>query len=202
MNGSDINIGCHRNVVKYNDEVLCGTLSNPAISYLTDGITPDINTSALNWASQLVTVRKNTATSNIPYDHVVLVFDTFNPVNLTSVELDMFICPQWNIGAPNITVYADENGGSDYEFNASDNRIEFRGTISPSQLCCWSLSTVRILLQNTKYGILWYIVIRFELNPDIQWIHVGEVRLLTELTQPTSKSNRSIMFKMCLKMHD
>ena len=131
MNGSDVNIGCQVEVFSFIGFTLCGRVGSPAISYLTDGITPDIDTSILNWASQLVTVRKNNATRrSIPYDHVVLVFDTLNPVNLTSVELDMFICPQWNIGAPSITVYASITSG--YKFIVNDSSITFHGTVTDS----------------------------------------------------------------------
>ena len=185
VNGSDVNIGCREKVRQVLSVKSCGGLTSPGTTYLTDGITPDINTSDSNWASQLVTVRKNNATLNIPYDHVVLVFDTLYSGNLTSVELDMFICPQWNIGAPNITVYADESGGSGYGYSALNDIITFSGTVTLSQSCymtCTSLSSVKIPFQNIQPGALWYIVVRFEPNSDIEWVHIGEVRLLNEPT--------------------
>ena len=180
VNGSDVDIGCQEILNLTNVVIFCGHPLDPGPSHLTDGITPDINTSDPNWASQLVTVRKNTATIDIPYDHVVLVFDTTNPVNLTSVELDMFICPQWNIGAPNITVYADEDGTTGLGFSTYF-RISHCGTAFPqSCLMCRSLSTVRIPFRNTQRGLIWYIVVRFEPNSDIEWVHIGEVRLLND----------------------
>ena len=182
VNGSDVGIGCQGGITAIFGVIFCGHPLAPSTSYLTDGIIPNIDTSDLNWASQLVTVKKNNATINIPYDHVVLVFDTLSAMSLTSVELDMFICPQWNIGAPNITVYADENGYTIYRYNVNDNRILFGGTVTLSQSChiCNSLSTVRIPLQNTQPSFIWYIVVRFESSPCIEWVHIGEVRLLNE----------------------
>ena len=147
VNGSDDNMGCQEIVVVGVSPAglkLCRRQFAPSTSYIIDNSTPDIDTSAPNWASRIATVRKNTATHNIPYDNVVLVFNTIDVVNLTSVELDMFICPQWNIGAPNITVYADEYGSRGYGYNAFDNRFVFCGTVAPSRLCCGSLLTVRI----------------------------------------------------------
>ena len=187
VNGSDVDIGCQEKVTNVNGVMFCGHYSDPGTSYLTDGITPDIDTSALNWTSQLVTVRKNTATDIIPYDYVVLVFETKNPVNLTSVELDMFICPQWNIGAPNITVY--ESGSVGYAYTITDDRIKFCGAVSLPQSChmCSSLSTVRIPLQNTQPSLKWFIVVNVE--PDIKWVHIGEVRVLNKSTLPTSESS-------------
>ena len=188
MNGSDVNIGCQGEVSSIygrpHGVMLCGHPQAPAISYLTDGITPDINISTGNWASQLVTVRKNAATPpNIPFDHVVLLFDTISAMNLASVELDMFICPQWNIGAPNISVYVDGSDNIGSEFNINDNRIQLYGTVTLQSFCvCNSLSTVRIPLQNAQPGAIWHIVVNFELNSAIEWVHIGEVRLLNEST--------------------
>ena len=70
-----------------------------------------------NWASELVTVRKNSGTAAIPYNRVLLTF-TFNQfVSLTSIRMILFKCPQWGIGAPNITVYAYKTGFSKFNFN-------------------------------------------------------------------------------------
>ncbi|CAI8051343.1 hypothetical protein GBAR_LOCUS28119, partial [Geodia barretti] len=40
----------------------CGSPGNGAISYLIDGVSPDIDTSTSDWASQLVTVRRSEGT--------------------------------------------------------------------------------------------------------------------------------------------
>ena len=45
----------------------------------------------------------------ITFDHVVLTFGFDAAVSLTS---NLFLCPEWNIGAPFISVYGDENRDS------------------------------------------------------------------------------------------
>ena len=97
VNGSDINIGCTSPLVGRKCE---------SISHLVDGCSPDIDSSTSDWASQLVTVRKRGSTSDLPLTHVLLTFGFDTVVSLTGIELDLFICPEWKIGAPYITVYA------------------------------------------------------------------------------------------------
>ena len=54
-----------------------------------------------------MTVRK-THTDGTQFDHVLLTFGFDTAVTLTGIELDLFLCPDMNIDAPYITVYADE----------------------------------------------------------------------------------------------
>ena len=110
VNGSDVNMGCTSPLVDSGGVMVCNSSDCPS-SYLLDGNSPAIDTSTSDWASQLVTVRKNDATEDIPYDYVVMTFQFGTAVSLTSIELDLFLCPEWNIGAPYITVYGDENTG-------------------------------------------------------------------------------------------
>ena len=63
VNGSDVNMGCASR-----DSVVVCRLSGPcdsSQSYLSDGNSPAIDTSTSNWASQLVTVRKNKKNTEI-----------------------------------------------------------------------------------------------------------------------------------------
>ena len=109
VNGSDVNMGCTSPLVDSGGVMVCNS-SDCTSSYLLDGNSPAIDTSTSDWASQLVTVRKNDAISGyIPFDHVVLTFEFDTAVSLTSIELDLFLCPEWNIGAPFIAVYGDES---------------------------------------------------------------------------------------------
>ena len=57
LNGSDINMGCTSPLVDRGDVMVCDNSD----SYSFDGCSPTIDTSTSNWASQLVTVRKNEA---------------------------------------------------------------------------------------------------------------------------------------------
>ena len=172
VNGSDVNMGCTSPLVDSGGVMVCSS----GCSTLLDGISPTIDTSTSDWASQLVTVRMTEYTENTPYPHVLLTFGFDTAVSLTGIELDMFLCPEWNIDAPGITVYADAesnlvfHGGSGLPFQ----------TYASSQSSCDSLSTVNISFRDSFRGSsyhTWHIVV--SLFPDsIQWVHVGEVRFL------------------------
>ena len=185
VNGSNVTMGCAQLNEFFTEFKFCGdsnTFGGGVSSYLFDGNSPDIDTSALNWASQLVTVRKNNATDAISYDHVVLTFSFEPAVSLISIELDLFLCPELNIGAPNITVYGDETGSSGLVFNeffVTLNIVRVLQSVTPSQSSCGCLSNVSIPLPNTgTFYFTWYIVVSFPPQSEIEWVHVGEVRLL------------------------
>ena len=60
VNGSYVNMGCTSPLVDSGGVMVCNSTDCPS-SYLLDGNSPAINTSTSDWASQLVTVRKNDA---------------------------------------------------------------------------------------------------------------------------------------------
>ena len=55
-NGSSLDMGCSSSIVERDGVMVCDCSSQ---SYLVDGVSSDINTSTSDWASQLVTVRRN-----------------------------------------------------------------------------------------------------------------------------------------------
>ena len=65
VNGSSVNMGCTSPLVDSSGVMVCGGCSN-----LTDGVSPDIDTNTSDWASQLVTVRRNEG--NLTFLHVLL----------------------------------------------------------------------------------------------------------------------------------
>ena len=147
--------------------------------YLLDGNSPAIDTSSSDWASQLVTVRKNDgAAGSIMFDHVVLTFGFDTAVSLTSIELDLFLCPEWNIGAPLIAVYGDESRDlvlRTIQSSPLGNRYN-----QPSQSSCDSLSTVSIPLQDDAASSSYltvYITVQMS-QYSVEWVHVREVRFL------------------------
>ena len=184
VNGSDINMGCASPLVDRGGVIVC----NNSESYLVDGCSPAIDTSTSNWASQLLTLRKVSDDAQIPFDHVLLTFGFNTAVSLTAIELDLFLCPEWNIGAPIITVAASNN--SDLIFGFDEILVADYTTSNSSS--CVSLSTVSIPLQGDSSYLTWYILVRF-LHDDIDWVHVGEVRFLNgsvdghppSITEPT-----------------
>ena len=172
VNGSDANMGCTSPLVDSGGVMVCGSPCDRSTSYLMDGNSPVIDTSASDWASQLVTVRKNDAIPDrIPVDHVVMTFRFDTAVSLTSIELDLFLCPEWNIGAPLISVTGNENGDSVPSSTQSVLAIIY---IEPSQSSCDSLLTVCVLLQNATTTTV-HIIVEMDYT-ESDWVHVGEVR--------------------------
>ena len=192
VNGSRVDGGCKVNVVQ---KLFC---SNGSESFLIDNHDPVINTTDRNWASQLVTVRKNNRTYNFEYDHVIMSFLFQSPVSLTSIKLSLFKCPQWRIGPLNITVYASTGGGATF-LNPETGTIYSFVPLAQSQddqSSCSGLVSVTIPLKTDTQYKIWYIVVSFEDQPDIDWVYVGEVQFYDGSSQPsasiTSKPGISI----------
>ena len=190
VNGSDVNMGCTSPLVDSGGAMVCGSLNDVSTSYLVDGNSPAIDTSTSDWASRLVTVRKNNRTQGlITFDHVVLSFGFDTAVSLTSIELDLFLCPEWNIGAPLIAVYTYESG--DLAFRAIQSSPLGSRFNQPSQSSCDSLSTVSIHFRddaaNSSYLTVHITVQVYQYS--VEWVHVGEVRFLRRPAHPDHTVN-------------
>ena len=165
-------MGCTSALVDSGDVMTCNSQS-----YLVDGCSPDIDTSASDWASQLVTVRRNDGTAAVPFPHVLLTFGFDTAVNLTGIEMDLFVCPDWGIGSPRIIVYVDK----EYDF-VFDLSLPFSPPVQPSQSSCDSLTTVHVsgdTLSVSSYQTF-HILVDLSLDSSIEWVHIGEVRFLSE----------------------
>ena len=151
VNGSDINMGCTSPLVDRDGVMVCDN----SATYLFDGCSPAIDTNTSNWASQLMTVRKKEDNDVIHYNHV-LTFDFDTAVSLDSIELDLFLCPEWSIGAPGIYVYSYEN--STLVFNPATGGF-IGGKILYQFWSCDSLSTIHIGLGeqviSSYHSLLW-----------------------------------------------
>ena len=170
INGSDDTMGC-TSLLEGSGVNICERMS-----HLVDGCSPDIDTSTSDWASQLVTVRMN-VTDDIPFTHVLLTFGFETAVSLTGIELDLFLCPEWKIGAPFITVIADEEGNL-VPTNPRQSDLPLTFHIS-TQSSCSSLSNVSIpfrgnALEGQSFRTLHILASQF--GPATDWVHVGEVR--------------------------
>ena len=192
VNGSNTTMGCTSPLVDRGGVIVC----NNSESYLVDGCSPTIDTCSSNWASQLVILRGNNGNNFV--ERVLLttfVFDT--AVSLDRIELDMFHCPEWNIGASFIAVYTDEN--STLVYSDKSTRI---GGFSPKSSSCDSLSPVTFTVadnhRSSSYHT-WHIIV--EADSDNEWVHVGEVRFLDEDSTPTpSMLSNDHLF--CIVIHD
>ena len=113
VNGSSVDMGCTSPLVDSGGVMVCD-----GCSYLTDGVSPDIDISTSDWASQLVTVRRNEGSiiSTLDYPHVLLTFVFDTAVSLTGIEMDLFLCPDWNISALSMIVYLDSNYSLVYHY--------------------------------------------------------------------------------------
>ena len=106
----------------------------------------------------------------------ILTFGFATVVSLTGIELDLFLCPEWKIGAPYISVYADSERNLVFNF-LSDLPLESKII---DQSACDSLSNISIPLQgqlaSSSYPT-WHILVH-QFGRSIDWVHVGEVRFL------------------------
>ena len=172
VNGSSDNMGCTSSLVD------SGGVTCESQSYLVDGCSPDIDTNTSDWASQLVTVRRSERTLDNNYPHVLLTFGFDTAVSLTGIEMDLFLCPDWGIGAPSIAVYLNKD---DNLANTNIFTLPFVFANNNSlQSSCDSLSTVNISgdsLVGSYYRTI-HILVTLSLHPSIEWVHVGEVRFI------------------------
>lgn len=187
VNGSRIDMGCVTPLNYVGDSQCCAWNNDSgsrSLSYLSDGITPEIHTDRPDWASQLLTVRKNPGNRLVTFENVVLTFGFEMPLTPYAVELEMFLCPQWNIGAPFITVYADNN--PDMVFREKPISYFFAQYI-PSETSCDHLTTVRMPLRSNQLSYqYWHLLISFEYQSSIEWVHVGEVRFIEVIIDHSS----------------
>ena len=91
--------------------------------------------------------------------------------------MDWFLCPDWGIGAPSITVYLDEQYNLD---NTNIFDLPFVFADDSLQSSCDSLSTVTIS-GGPFYGSYYrtiHILVDISQYSFIQSVHVGEVRFI------------------------
>lgn len=175
VNGSDRLMGCN-DILVSGAFTLCGSLVNELQSFLTDGNIPIINRSNTNWASELVTVRKRNLTDKITQDHVLLTFIFAEREEIAGIYLDLLLCPEWNIGAPLITVFGSNNIYFSYVY--TDHNADYIKQYKPHQTKCeCKMSTIVIPIQGGEPAYpIWHILVTFDEIRDIQWVHLGEVR--------------------------
>ncbi|CAI8050679.1 Class II receptor tyrosine kinase [Geodia barretti] len=94
------------------------------------------------------------------------------------VELDFVRCPEWQIGAPGIDVYSSNDTNLVFDLNRP-----LRGYWPPVsstvyKTSCDSLSTVQVRLTKRAFHIVWFVIVSFANEPDIEWVDIGEVRFL------------------------
>ena len=165
VNGSDTFGGCPH--TSQNCTVTDGGVDvcrcpgdTPATGVLIDGVIPTIDVSDVNcWSKELFTVNRNEQNS------AVIGFSFPSPFFLRGVELTLFNCPAWNIGASTIHVYAS-NAYPVFTPSAPIGSVNITDIQN-----CRSLSTVTIPVQlNTTRGrFFYYTEIEFNKVSRAEW---------------------------------
>ena len=173
VNGSSETMGCTSPLEESGGVTVCRSQS-----YLVDGCSPDIDTSTSDWASHLVTVKRVDSSETHNFSHVLLTFGFETAVTLTAIEMDLFLCPDWGIGAPHIIVVYLKD---DRSFNFDPGLHFHTHNMDPAHSSCDSLSTVVIsgdIFSAVQQFHTMHILIDLPLHLHIEWVHLGDVRFI------------------------
>ena len=184
MNGSSSNGGC----TSYNITVgslICGGLNENSTSDLVDHKVPCLGTLQGNWAAGLFTVNRSGQSS------FYIGFELNGTFNVTTVELDLFNCPEWGIATPSITVY-NYTEILNFDREVVNSTL---GSTTEAATSCNSTVTVCIPLQLSHNSQSIYII-DFTFNnthDNIQWVHIAEVRFFEERHVSASTAGMTLM---------
>ena len=184
MNGSSFNGGC----TSYNITVgslICGGLNENGTSDLVDHKVPCLGTLQDNWAAGLFTVNRSGQSS------FYIGFELNGTFNVTTVELDLFNCPEWGIATPSITVY-NYTEILNFDREVVNSTL---GSTTEAATSCNSTVTVCIPLQLSHNSQSVYII-DFTFNnthDNIQWVHIAEVRFFEERHVSASTAGMTLM---------
>ena len=126
-----------------------------------------------------MTVRRSEGNpDDIAFAHVLLTFGFDTAVSLTRIEMDLFLCPDWGIGAQRIAVYLNK------DYNLANTNIFTLPFVYPegnSLQSSWdSLSTVTFSggsLVGSYYHTI-HILVPLSQDSSKEWVYVGEVRFI------------------------
>lgn len=143
--------------------------SNPTeTGQLVDGIVPTLNFETPQWASQLVTQR---STINPPMLSQ-LRFD-FREGSARDIEIIMFNCPQWNIGAQTISVIG---------YNNDEEEASLLQSLD-LPVSCSSLVHICVRPFGFRFLEVGFDIQTEENNP---WVHIAEVIFSNDRGCPTN----------------
>jgi len=189
VNGSYHNGRCSRIV----QGPICAELDEGGTSDLTDCVIPSLGGFQSNWAAGLFTVNR----SGQSFFHIGFEFS--RPVNFTRVELDLFNCPEWGIGAQTITVYEYNFGILNFDAVIARALNLALGNTTVNTISCTSIVRVVIPLELPQNPATSY-VIDFTFDNTAthnQWVHIAEVRFLeeedTQCSTPSSTTGKQEM---------
>ena len=188
VNGSNANGDCPTECVVLQSGInTCdctdSTLADENItaSVLIDGVVPTIDTSERNsadefvWAAPLFTVRASTRS-------VTLGFRFQTHVMLCEVELYVFHCPSWGIGAEDIAIYY---GAAFPTFIPGIFPSRGRVILTSDMQNCTSLTRVSIPLQMATNTSSYFIEIVCVPETIIEWVQIAEARFSDQCNSTT-----------------
>lgn len=184
VNGSSADGGCVPTSCMQIDNMVnscyCGAYTalpdNSTTGIHLDGAIPTIDVTERNmtnetvWAAPLFTVRGSSTA-------IVLTFKFPAPVILREVELYIFFCPPWGIGAEGVHIHNSATYPTFFRLQPNRGSV----TKSDDDANCESLIRVSIPLEmadNTSNYAIEFI------NPSgnpIKWVHIAEVRFSDDL---------------------
>ena len=182
VNGSSLHGGCSNAVgTAPNEQCSLTTSTSMHTSNLVDGVIPSVDNFDGDWADGFFTLNRNGASS------VIVGFDFDEPVNITQVELVLFDCPVFGIGASNISVYTQtptDNGL--FRFNANVAVFERSHETEPGS--CNSTVNISIPLSDYTHPSAYvFVVFTFDdCNPN-NWVFIAEIKFSNE-SAPTHLS--------------
>ena len=165
----------------------CTNTSLNITGVLIDGVVPtiDITQRRTTWARQLLTVR---AVS----EHHVIGFRFGSRIIFCEVELYVFHCPSWNIGADTINIYNALTFPSFIkQFNSTRNV-----TLTSDMENCESLTRVSIPLQTAMNTSNYFIEFTNSNGMPVQQVYIGEVRFSDQPIPNPEEINTTTTYTM------
>ena len=175
INGSQGNGSCPASCVS-DRTTLCQCSDGNTSGLHIDGIIPDIDTSNRGaWANQLFAIC--TIQRSVP-----IGFQFQEPVLITSVELNLFICYQWNIPVREFNVTISTRALLSFPINEIilENLV-----VDMNEANCNSLTRLKIDL-NGKMTLMNYIV-NFISQAQLNRLYIGEIVFQNQTSEVSCK---------------
>ena len=182
LNGSPVNGSCPQECVGGDEFILCDCI-NTALNItgvLIDGVVPtiDITQRRTTWARQLLTVRTGS-------QRYVIGFRFGSRIIRCEVELYVFHCPSWNIGADTINIY----NALTFPFFIKQFNSAGNVTLTSDMENCESLTRVSIPLQTAMNTSNYFIEFTNSNGMQVQQVYIGEVRFSDQPTPNPEEMN-------------
>ena len=187
LNGSAVNGSCPQECVRMVRDTRtcdCSTVPDQNMTgVLIDSVIPTVNTNQNGWAYQFFTaiIQRNIYVISIKFGSSIM---------LRVVELYVFHCPSWNIGADIINIYNAQMFPSFIRvFNSAGNV-----TLTSDMENCDSITRVYIPLQMTLNTSNCFIEFANSNGIQVQQLYIGEVRFSDQPTPNPEEINTTTTY--------